>query len=731
MAKEDISINGGGAGAGGGIFPGVKNTFSSSIGGFADNNDIRFAPITNITGLSPGWPSELNVKVRESSWGGYEYNQSGVQYASGKRFMQNRGTSNFAPGNTWICVYAGTYRVLAWQNSTTISKNGSNVGSPLSQNQTITVVCAIGDHIQGSAPFSFYYSTSIPSLQGAYGGYSGYVFGTRNDRGTGGNINRLLVFPLDSDPTDTDLSKIYVGTQNSTAQSNPVVTGLPTSGLQLTGTDYGVNFFNAGLSTTNNYYVTSDVLICCWRGFTGGTDTKDTVSMFPMTTEAKYGWFSTGGHILAMAGPDQNRQGEVYQTTSIQQKYRNSTNTTTSTTTEFSTDNMGGADVEDVGNWAYTDSSVTSPGGTNYDESPSVVFTNPGALSSLGTNSEFSQAGTLFTCEQQADGDGTEMSNFVTEECMSTFTCNHGGGSYMAFLSTYFNSTDAATVLHFSDTRAYIATYALGVNSSTAIGYKMPNTPYQWTSTYIDGEVGFSPDAGDIFQITTPRSATTAAVMAAWGDTTATTEDETIFIIADTIGMVGGLPQSFVLIGNELSSAYGSGTKLAACNPDEPINITVYKYFDTTIPDAGLGDGFFTASGGTIQWTREQNIDVGGRFYKHSAGRTNYAVQMRDLPTTGQIESIESCSDRRIKKNIKKIDVSPSGINVYRFEFKDTKWGEGEFVGVMAQEVPQAARDSEGVLFVNYNLLDVNYQEWNGDNCNCKKNICYNCHPNN
>tara|TARA_R110002153_G_scaffold90165_1_gene220424 strand:+ start:93 stop:2249 length:2157 start_codon:yes stop_codon:yes gene_type:complete len=718
MAVNNIQI---GTFSNGKIFNGIVNIYSSSL--FPTTTNIRFAPLTNTTGLSPGWPSELSIPIRESSWRGLEYNQNDVGYENGNRFMQNRGTSNFAPGNTWICAVAGTYRILSWSNSNTISKNGTNVGSPISQNQTITTVCAIGDHIQGSKPFSFFYNTTIPGLQGAYGGYAGYVFGTRNDRNNG---TKLLAFPLDSDPTGngTVTAQIHQGIQSS-ANTNPIVSGLSTTSLTLTGTDYSVNNLSTNMSTTNNYYLASDVLMCCWRGEALQASIKDSVSMFPMTTEAKYGWFSTGGHILAMAGPDQKRMGETYQTTQIKQSYNSAT------VIEFTTGNMAGADVDDVGEWAYTDATPTTPGGTNYDGSPSVVYTDPGSLTSLGTNSYYAQAGVLFTCEQQADGDGSEMSNFVTEKCMSTFTCNHGGGTYMAFLSTYYDSTDAATIIHFTAARAYRATYTLGTTTVTNIGYQRSSTPYQWTSAYIDGEYGFNPIAGDVFKIATPRNAGEDAIFAAWGDITATTEDETIFVMGDTMDFSGGGPASFALIGNEIASAYGSSTAAGACSPDEAISFIVYKYFDTTIPDPQYGDGFYTDSTGDIAWTEEQSASNGGLFYKHQAGRASFAIEMTGSPASGQVESIVSCSDRRIKKNIKKIDVSPSGINIYKFEFKDTKWGKGEFVGVMAQEVPQAAEDSEGILFVNYNLLDVSFQEWNGDDCTCNQDICYNCHPSN
>ena len=69
-------------------------------------------------------------------------------------------------------------------------------------------------------------------------------------------------------------------------------------------------------------------------------------------------------------------------------------------------------------------------------------------------------------------------------------------------------------------------------------------------------------------------------------------------------------------------------------------------------------------------------------------------------------------SDRKLKKNINKIGESPSGLNIYSFEFKDSKYGEGLFQGVMSDEVPQevvGARD--GYDTVDYSMLDVEFKQ--------------------
>tara|TARA_R110000787_G_scaffold166778_4_gene279780 strand:+ start:11687 stop:12829 length:1143 start_codon:yes stop_codon:yes gene_type:complete len=69
-------------------------------------------------------------------------------------------------------------------------------------------------------------------------------------------------------------------------------------------------------------------------------------------------------------------------------------------------------------------------------------------------------------------------------------------------------------------------------------------------------------------------------------------------------------------------------------------------------------------------------------------------------------------SDRRLKKNISKIGVSASGINIYSFEYKNPSHGCGLFQGVMSDEVSAVAvRMLDGYDTVNYNMLDIEFKQ--------------------
>jgi len=72
-------------------------------------------------------------------------------------------------------------------------------------------------------------------------------------------------------------------------------------------------------------------------------------------------------------------------------------------------------------------------------------------------------------------------------------------------------------------------------------------------------------------------------------------------------------------------------------------------------------------------------------------------------------------SDRDLKKNIKKVGKSPSGINVYEFEYKDKSDGEGVYQGVMSDDLPKeiknkAVTTKNGIDAVDYSVLDVEFK---------------------
>ena len=67
-------------------------------------------------------------------------------------------------------------------------------------------------------------------------------------------------------------------------------------------------------------------------------------------------------------------------------------------------------------------------------------------------------------------------------------------------------------------------------------------------------------------------------------------------------------------------------------------------------------------------------------------------------------------SDIRFKENINKVGTSSSGTNVYRWNYIGSPQ---RYQGVIAQEVPWACIDKDGIKYVDYSKVDVDFQEVN------------------
>jgi len=69
-------------------------------------------------------------------------------------------------------------------------------------------------------------------------------------------------------------------------------------------------------------------------------------------------------------------------------------------------------------------------------------------------------------------------------------------------------------------------------------------------------------------------------------------------------------------------------------------------------------------------------------------------------------------SDRKLKKNIKLIGKSPSGLNIYAFEYINKIFGKGIYQGVMSDEIPNNAIVNNGEYdMVDYSKLDVEFKQ--------------------
>lgn len=95
------------------------------------------------------------------------------------------------------------------------------------------------------------------------------------------------------------------------------------------------------------------------------------------------------------------------------------------------------------------------------------------------------------------------------------------------------------------------------------------------------------------------------------------------------------------------------------------------------------------------------------RTYKNDNTPSPWGNVLGQLISSGAQVGAAAASDRRLKDNINKVGVSPSGINIYEFNYK---WSPKRFRGVLADEVPQASIDINGIKFVDYSKIDVNFE---------------------
>jgi hypothetical protein len=185
----------------------------------------------------------------------------------------------------------------------------------------------------------------------------------------------------------------------------------------------------------------------------------------------------------------------------------------------------------------------------------------------------------------------------------------------------------------------------------------------------------------------------------------------------------GGNTSQFVSPGGSASNTASS----ASCWGGHSCNNNNCQQGFTNCEDSGC-------TGGTCTQTIS-NIQTGGSFGLHpgltyhiqaqvkyacypsptllapsSTSHVGYITMPGTDPLTCNVHY--PSSDRRLKKNINKIGESPSGLNIYSFEYKNSKYGEGLFQGVMSDEIPQEAVGTRGGYdTVNYSMLDVEFKQ--------------------
>ena len=115
-------------------------------------------------------------------------------------------------------------------------------------------------------------------------------------------------------------------------------------------------------------------------------------------------------------------------------------------------------------------------------------------------------------------------------------------------------------------------------------------------------------------------------------------------------------------------------------------------------------------------------IEYGGMAGANAGLQSAYGNQMSAFGASAQMVGSQMgmmgnivggiLSDRKLKKNINKIGESPSGLNIYSFEYINSKYGKGLFQGVISDEIPQEAVNRIGGYDrVCYDMLDVEFKQ--------------------
>jgi hypothetical protein len=116
----------------------------------------------------------------------------------------------------------------------------------------------------------------------------------------------------------------------------------------------------------------------------------------------------------------------------------------------------------------------------------------------------------------------------------------------------------------------------------------------------------------------------------------------------------------------------------------------------------GALENAFGLGGGTI--TNAAGNPIPGNYTQSQANAVNSAVNfLASNPPSFP-------SDRRLKKDIKFLRLSPSGLKIYSFKYIN---GNKTYQGVMSDEIPQSAvkKDIDGFDLVDYSQLDVEFKQ--------------------
>jgi len=457
------------------------------------------------------------------------------------------------PSNQFMALTTADFDALAYRDDTRIYKNNT-LSTTINAGESGSVGCNAGDLIYVTRPVA--QSTGTEFDEGfLYMGWAGFCFAHRRDRNSGATL--FLVALQAQTSYEIRYTTSDGAVSSTTEQSSATITN-------------GYDVINAGtLTSTKNYIITSDKPMCAYVRLASGGNVNDSLPLYPVDQDAKYGSFSSNGHIFLLNNVTQKRDNVNVTQTLFTRSSNGGTTTERNASTAMGT--------------MYIDLSPGQVGGT--------FFTGPVQKIQSGS-------GSLIGAEQQADGNGSEMTPFVSQKAFGTIAgTNAGTPAYVCCIgiaAIVVRHRNAAGNLITSQTMAGSSTYNIYFTRFTS---NLSNDDIYETST----------DSGFIMYF----------------DNNTTSNDERTCFMADTTLDVSSLYQTANISGTYPNSG-------EACTGGEtPTTHYIISSFAT-------GEQVFTDAACTTE------LADGSDYWKNHD--TNERFQYTAwTPTSGGIENIVSC----------------------------------------------------------------------------------------
>jgi len=519
---------------GGSNTPGVNDSLDDISVALGLGADVPTQTVHNGYNISLGDVQTWAIDV--TNWDGY-------------RRMRNVGSYDpTALGQYFIAHRSDTLTIYALRDSTEIRKNGT-VQTTINAGNSTSFSVVSEDQIYCSRPVNV--RSSRYDLGCTYMGWGGYAFATRRSRNSPAS---LVITAVAGEANYEVLYTTSYGLQTSLTSQ--------TSGTISQQYD---NTAAISISSTRNYFIVADAPIACYIYYVAGGGMADTLQLYPMDQDDKFGAFSSGGHMFLTNNASQNRAGSNV----TQQLFNRSSN--------------GGSTTERNASSAspsvYTD---ISPGQTS-----GTFFTGPVQKVSPGN-------GCLVAAEQQADGNGSEKTPFVSTKAFGKATIMTSAADWATCIG------NAALTVYRRDSNGIL----LGTQTMTG------NATY---NVYFTRFTGLS--AGDVLEIT-------SGGMIVYSDNDTTYDDERENIMSDVTMEV---PYEAV---NIAVDQWGDPSQACADGPSGTF-VEVYA-----VPSFTTGCALYTNTACT-----SKVVDVYGADYYYE-GNDNIAFQ---LDSNSKLINIAGC----------------------------------------------------------------------------------------